>query len=351
MTDLDTRVRQAFDNVTVPDDVKRGTLTYIASIAEASGVSAETAPASAAAPRKHARARIIPLRRAAAALAACLALAFAGFGGFAYAQPTTYVGIDVNPSIELGVNRFGIVVRAEALNGDGESLLDAVSLTGRGYADALSLLTQSDAFSPYAQEDSYVEISVTSDDARQAEAIRQQSDACLSALPCRGSCHAVDEGTREAAVSAGMGVGRYRAALELVELDPGVTLEECASLSMRELRDRIAALSSGDSEGRGSGNGQHGHGGSGGQHGKGNRSSTGMCGTRGGCHVVLPALLDLYLGFCQSEQKKFEILQNYPLPYVHLTGNIQNPRLRKARNGSLLKHQRDKQSPNGFKEF
>ena len=220
MTDLDTRVRQAFDNVTVPDDVKRGTLTYIASIAEASGVSAETAPASAAAPRKHARARIIPLRRAAAALAACLALAFAGFGGFAYAQPTTYVGIDVNPSIELGVNRFGIVVRVEALNGDGESLLDAVSLTGRGYADALSLLTQSDAFSPYAQEDSYIEISVTSDDARQAEAIRQQSDACLSALPCRGSCHAVDEGTREAAVSAGMGVGRYRAALELVELDP-----------------------------------------------------------------------------------------------------------------------------------
>lgn len=173
--------------------------------------------------------------------------------------------------IELGVNRFGIVVRVEALNGDGESLLDAVSLTGRGYADALSLLTQSDAFSPYAQEDSYIEISVTSDDARQAEAIRQQSDACLSALPCRGSCHAVDEGTREAAVSAGMGVGRYRAALELVELDPSVTLEECASLSMRELRDRIAALSSGDSEGRGSGNGQHGHGGGGGQHGKGNR--------------------------------------------------------------------------------
>ena len=106
-----------------------------------------------------------------------------------------------------------------------------MSLTGRGYADALSLLTQSDAFSPYAQEDSYIEISVTSDDARQAEAIRQQSDACLSALPCRGS----------------------------------------ASLSMRELRDRIAALSSGDSEGRGSGNGQHGHGGGGGQHGKGNR--------------------------------------------------------------------------------
>lgn len=275
MTDLETRVRQAFDDVTVPDDVKHRALTYIAGIAETSGAPAAAAsvPASART-RKRTRARIVPLRRAAVALAACLALAFVGFGGFAYAQPTTYVGIDVNPSIELGVNRFGIVVQAEALNGDGEALLEAVSLTGRGYADALSALTQSDAFSPYAQEDSYVEISVTSDDARQAEAIRQQSDACLSALPCRGSCHAVDEGTREAAASAGMGVGRYRAALELIELDPSVTLEECAGLSMHELRDRIAALSPEEGDTAGSGNGQHRHGGGGGgggQHGKGNR--------------------------------------------------------------------------------
>lgn len=270
MTDLDTRVRQAFDDVTVPDDVKYRALTYIASVAETSGAQAEAAPTPVRAPRKRARARALPLRRAAVALAACLALAFVGFGGFAYAQPTTYVGIDVNPSIELGVNRFGIVVRVEALNSDGEALLDSVSLAGHGYADALSLLTQSDAFSPYAQKDSYVEISVTSNDERQAEAIRQQSDACLSALPCRGSCHAVDEGTREAAASAGMGVGRYRAALELMELDPNVTLEECASLSMHELRDRIAALSPNEVDGGGSGNGQHRHGG-GGQHGKGNR--------------------------------------------------------------------------------
>ena len=248
-----SRVRQAFDNVTVPDDVKRGTRTY-SKLRRRLAFRRKRLPQA----LPHHGARIIPLRRAAAALAACLALAFAGFGGFAYAQPTTYVGIDVNPStIERPVwhrrsgrgaqRRWGVIARCRVA-------------TGRGYADALSRLTQSDAFSPYAQEDSYIE-SVTSDDARQAEAIRQQSDACMSALPCRGSCHAVDEGTREAAVSAGMGVGRYRAALELVELDPSVTLQECASLSMRELRDRIAALSSGDSEGRGSGNGQHGHGG------------------------------------------------------------------------------------------
>ena len=151
MNDLDTRVRQAFDDVTVPDDVKRSALTYIACVAEAAeqqvasaapaAIPAVPAPSSSPerAPRKRPRARFVSLRRAVAAVAACLVLAVVGFGGFAYAQPTTYVGIDVNPSIELGVNRFGIVVQAEAFNDDGRALLDAVSLTGRGYADALTL--------------------------------------------------------------------------------------------------------------------------------------------------------------------------------------------------------------------
>ncbi|WP_181861874.1 anti-sigma-I factor RsgI family protein [Slackia isoflavoniconvertens] len=38
-------------------------------------------------------------------------------------QPTAYMGIDVNPSIELGVNRFDVVVCAEGLNDDGEAVL------------------------------------------------------------------------------------------------------------------------------------------------------------------------------------------------------------------------------------
>ena len=178
------------------------------------------------------------------ALAACLVLAVVGFGGFSvYAQPTAYVGIDVNPSIELGVNRFDIVVETTALNDDGRALLDAVPLVGRNYVDALTSLTQSDAFEPYAQEGSFVEISVASDNERQGADIRRQSDACLGKLPCRSACHAVDSATREAAASAGMGVGRYRSALELMELDPEVTLEECKNLSMRQMRDRIAALS------------------------------------------------------------------------------------------------------------
>lgn len=261
MTDLDQRVQQAFDDVRLPDDVKRHTLAHI----EAARVEASDVSASSPTPRQK-----IPgfkaVRRAVVAMAACLALVAIGLGGFRwYEQPTAYVSIDVNPSIELSVNRFGIVVGTQGINDDGDTLLSAVSLTGREYAEALTTLTDSEAFAPYAQEDSYVEISVTSDDERQAGELQAQSDARLAELPCHGSCHAVDEETRSAAAEAGMGVGRYRAALELIQLEPDTTLEECASLTMRQLRDRIASYGqAGEDVATGQGMGQ-GHGGGSGQ--------------------------------------------------------------------------------------
>lgn len=50
-----------------------------------------------------------------------------------------------------------------------------------------------------------------------------------------------DSATRDAAAAAGLGVGRYQAAQELMSLDPSYTLEECVSMTMRQLRDRIDA--------------------------------------------------------------------------------------------------------------
>ncbi|RNL40750.1 hypothetical protein [Paraeggerthella hongkongensis] len=266
MSDLDQRVRDAFDEVKAPESVKNQTLACI----EAARCAVE-APVSASAkasfeqpslPRP--RFRVHGVRRM-AALAACLVLAAVCLSGYRlYAEPTAYVGIDVNPSLELSVNRFGLVVEAKALNEDGRAVLDSVSLENRPYASALEALTESEGFAPYMQETSFVEVSVTSGDSRQAESLRAESDAQLAALPCAGACAVVSEGDRAAAADAGMGVGRYRAVLELMERDPNVTLEACSKMSMRELRDRIEACARPDSEtasgGKGEGRGSAGGG-------------------------------------------------------------------------------------------
>ena len=78
-------------------------------------------------------------------------------------------------------------------------------------------------------------------------------------------CYCAHPDEVEAAHAAGLSYGKYQAFLELQALDPTITVEEVQDMTMREIRDRIDALS-GDSEGQtqtntgGAGQGQTGSG-------------------------------------------------------------------------------------------
>ena len=91
------------------------------------------------------------------AVAACLIAAFVGVGGYAYAtKPVAYVGVDINPSIELAINRFDCVIDARALNEDAQTVLDAANVQGRPYAEAAAALA--DACESYLGEGVVVEV-------------------------------------------------------------------------------------------------------------------------------------------------------------------------------------------------
>lgn len=51
-------------------------------------------------------------------------LSLAGAGVWAYAAPYSYVSLDVNPSIEYTLNRFDRVIDVEAVNDDGQAILE-----------------------------------------------------------------------------------------------------------------------------------------------------------------------------------------------------------------------------------
>ena len=259
-------VREAFDAVRAPEELKTATLEAIEarrsqtgdavasagdsasrsaadardSKSEEGGRSASlTRPGTMAQPSPQRKRRFRVVRRALAAAACVLAVAAGVFGFRLYNDPAAYVGIDINPSLELSVNTFGTVIGARPLNEDADAVLQSIVLEGKSYEDALAVLLQSEALFTYIDEDAYVSVGVTTDDDALASRLQGASDECLQSSSCNGSCHRVDGATRESAHHAGMGVGKYTAAQELIELDPSVSLEECADMSMRELRDRI----------------------------------------------------------------------------------------------------------------
>ena len=257
MSTAEDRMREAFDALTLPPDVKAATLATIeqtrsaerAVISNESHVSAPenvTNVRNNGARREKARRMAKrPRRRWAVpiAAAACLVAAVVGFGGYtAYATETAVVGIEINPSIELGINRFDTVVAARALNDDGDALLAEVSVAGDPYAEAIEEIAASDTFAELGEADAVIDVSVVCGDDAQARSLMQTSDDAIAACDAVGSCHRASSEDHEAATNAGMGIGRYAAAEELMALDPSVALDDCQAMSMREIVDAILAI-------------------------------------------------------------------------------------------------------------
>lgn len=254
MNDLELKkqLKDAFDSVKMPQDLRDRTLAAASSapsvVKVANTPKSETAESYADAAKaikpRPMRAKNRTLRFA-CGIAACLAIALVGAFGYRYmTEPTAFIDIDVNPSIELAVNRFDSVVHAEALNDDARTVLNRTDIIGKPYVDAAETLISALRREGYDLDEAYLEFSISSDDARQTAALESSTDSLITACGYAGRCNVVDKSTHEAAHACNMGAGKYLAAQELSRLDPSITMEECSHMSMRQIRDSINACHS-----------------------------------------------------------------------------------------------------------
>lgn len=192
-----------------------------------------------------ARTRVQPGRLAAAA--ACLLLLLTGAGGWACFTPTSTVSIDVNPSLELNVNRFDRVVSVTGVNQEGQALADTLSLTFLPCASAVEQVLDSPDLAGYLSESPAVAITVVGDNTEQRERLLSGVESATAQR--QGTyCCALDSDEAEQAEALGLSYGKYRAYLDLQQLDPGITPEEVQQMSMREIRTLLARLAQPDED-------------------------------------------------------------------------------------------------------
>ena len=219
-------LKTALDKVTADETLKQSTRAFLARQTHEYGA---------------AKARPRTARRLAAAFA-CLALVIVGGTGYwAYFSPTCAISIDINPSVELAVNRFDKVISVEGIGEDGEALAETLDVRFLNYADALDCLLENQTVEDYLAQDEVLSIAVAGDNQGQADAILAQAETCTAGTK-NIYCHAADSEELEHAHEAGLSFGKYQAFLILQSLDPSVTPDDVQGLTMREIRDRIAAL-------------------------------------------------------------------------------------------------------------
>ncbi len=213
--------REAFDQVRADEELKEHTRDYLNK-------------------RVYSKKRIarIPVR-AAVAVTACLVLvALASGGSYVFFTPTAYISIDINPSLELGINRFDRIVSVEGYNAEAEELLDGLDIRFLPYQEGIRELLDSAGLQDYLAQDGLLSFTVAGDSDEQSSQILDYVETCAQDHQ-NMQCHLSGMDEMEAAHQEDMSVGKYRAYLALKDVDPSVTLEEVREMSMHQIQELL----------------------------------------------------------------------------------------------------------------
>ena len=176
----------------------------------------------------------------AVSLACLLLFATSGLGSYSlYYTKAAVISIDVNPGIELDINRWGKVVGQTTYGEESETVLQTLSLKHLEYEEALALLLGSDAMQQYLKKDALVSITLeTKDrDLKMLSSLQECVDTAL--MQCHGvkaEYATVDSHMCEEAHQHGMSLGKYYAIQELLTADPQATLDEFKDKTMKEIK-------------------------------------------------------------------------------------------------------------------
>lgn len=211
-------IRKSLENIQASEELKRNTLRYLNE-------------------QQVKKSRFRPHFAPGYALVVICLFFLVGTGGYSvYRKPVSYISVDVNPSIELNINRFGRVVSVEAYNEDGRKITEQVPLKNVSYMQAIDRLLKDESYNKYLQKDAMLVFTVVSD---RSEEIVKELNASELFQSHEALTYVSDSACMHEAHQHDMSFGKYRTYLELLEYDESVTIEDCHGMTMGELRDRI----------------------------------------------------------------------------------------------------------------
>lgn len=171
---------------------------------------------------------------------ACMTLSFiAGMQAYAWIlTPVSYVSIDVNPSMELALNRIDRVISASPYNDEGAEILDGLQLRWKKYTDAIKTIMESNTMGTYLVDDPELLFTVASDKDRELLLETGVTDASRET---GHDCHSVstDIETAAQAHDSGLSLGKYNAYLLLLQYDAAITIDQCKDMSISEMHALI----------------------------------------------------------------------------------------------------------------
>lgn len=214
MDNLDNRLKAAFDSVHAEENLKTSVRNCVLQQAEKSSGGFR------------------PL----AVLTCMLLVFFSGYFCRMLLEPVSIISIDINPSIELGINTFDQVVSVEAFNEDGRILADQLQLRFLNYEEAVERIVNSETVSSLLNQKEELTFTVVGEDESRSGRLCTN----LESYTASGNgmhCHSVSLQEVAPAHGCGMSYGKYLACQQALQQDADLTVEETQDMTMKEIRE------------------------------------------------------------------------------------------------------------------
>jgi hypothetical protein len=191
------------------------------------------------------------MKRAIAAACAIVFVCAMSVGATVYYKtPASYLSLDINPSVELGINAFGKIVSATAYNSDGTTILNGQDLINTDVKDAVHTLVKSAAQKGFVAKDGSTVISVTSETDNSATAAALEDAAAQgadAAIKSEGKTATINKDNvpleeRHEAQKLGITPGKLNLIRKLQALDSSITVNEYKDSKVTDIMKKIKEL-------------------------------------------------------------------------------------------------------------
>lgn len=159
-----------------------------------------------------------------------------------YFTPSVYLDIDVNPSIELSINRFDRVIGAYAYNSDGEEILSNLNIKHKNCNEAVQIIMDIITENGYLNDGGLVSATLQTEvQDRENNLLATIENRIASAvsehhISAKIDVFYVNSEIRHYAHDLNISPAKYLAILELQEVVPTTTVDDCRNHTIGEIR-------------------------------------------------------------------------------------------------------------------
>lgn len=160
----------------------------------------------------------------------------------------SYITIDVNPSMELILDKDDYVISTKAYNKEAKMILKNIEYHHKNYQDVLNDIINDKEYQKYLTDNSQVQISVYCKDSNKCDTLRDDINQYVNTtcIKDRYESICIDEKTHHQAHDCHISSGKYVIIQDILSIDSTYSMKELSKKSISELKSIYSSLTKED---------------------------------------------------------------------------------------------------------